>query len=251
MTARIVAVRIAAILVFLLLWEWSARAKLYGPSLSVPPSVIVTHLGMRLASGALRPDVSRTALEIALAFTIGCAIGLPFGVVLWRWPLLAAIVEPYLLAYYAIPVFAFYPLFIVIFGAGIAPIVAIGALASIGAIVANTLVGLRAIPRVYLAVGKVLLLRREQMIRHLIVPAIVPQLFVGLKLGFIYALIGVVASEFILATAGLGYQVSFHYNNFESRDMFAAIVTVIGLSVISYAVLTWIEGRLGRHRSAR
>ncbi|MFN2461948.1 MAG: ABC transporter permease [Candidatus Velthaea sp.] len=251
MTARIVGTRVVAILGFLLLWELSARARVYGPSLSVPPSAIAAHLWMRVGSGALTADAARTGFEIGAAFLTGCAIGLPLGVVLWRSPLLAAVVEPYLLAYYAIPVFAFYPLFIVLFGSGPTPIIAIGALAAIGAIVANTLVGLRAIPRVYLAVGIALSLRRAQMVRHVIVPAIVPQLFVGLKLGFIYSLIGVVAAEFILATAGLGYQVSFHYNNFESRDMFAAMVTVIALSIASYVALSWIEARLARHRTAR
>ncbi|GAC1415825.1 MAG: ABC transporter permease [Candidatus Velthaea sp.] len=251
MTARIIAVRALMIVAFFVLWEATARARLYGPSLSVPPSVIAVHLWMRLTSGGMLSDMLRTGFEIGTAFLIGCAIGLPLGVLLWRFPLLAAIIEPYLLAYYAIPVFAFYPLFIVLFGAGVTPIIAIGALAAIGAIVANTLVGLRAIPRVYLAVGNVLGLRRMQMIRHVIVPAIVPQLFIGLKLGFIYSLIGVVAAEFILATAGLGYRVSFHYNNFESRDMFSAIVIVLAISITSYAILSTIEARLGRHRRLR
>ncbi|GAC1659609.1 MAG: ABC transporter permease [Candidatus Elarobacter sp.] len=251
MKIPIIGVRVAAVALFIILWEISARAKAYGPSLSVPPTGIAAHVWGRLADGTLWPDLSRTGLEIVTAFATGCVAGLPLGVALWRWPLLAEIVEPFLLSYYAVPVFAFYPLLIVLFGAGALPIVAIGALASIGAIVANTLVGLRAIPRVYLAVGRVLSLPRPQMIRHVIVPAIAPQLFVGLKLGFIYALIGVVASEFILATAGLGYQVSFHYNNFESRDMFAAMLAVIAVSVTSYVVLSGIEARLSRHRSAR
>jgi NitT/TauT family transport system permease protein len=248
MTVRVVATRILAIAAFFVAWEISARARVYGPSLSVPPSAIAVHLVLRLADGNMTGDILRTGFEIVAAFVAGCAIGLPLGVALWRWPLLAAVVEPYLLAYYAIPVFAFYPLFIALFGAGATPIVVIGALAAIGAIVANTLAGLRAIPRVLLAVGTVLLLRRSQMIRYVILPAIVPQLFVGLKLGFIYSLIGVVAAEFILATAGLGYQVAFHYDNFESLDMFSAMLMVIALSVASYAVLTAIEARLGRHR---
>jgi NitT/TauT family transport system permease protein len=248
MSVRVVATRTIAIAAFLAAWEISARAHAYGPSLSVPPSAIAVHLLARLAGGSMTTDIMRTGFEIVSAFVVGCAVGLPLGVALWRWPLLAAVVEPYLLAYYAIPVFAFYPLFIALFGAGATPIVAIGALAAIGAIVANTLAGLRAVPRVLLAVGNVLLLRRSQMILHVILPAIVPQLFVGLKLGFIYSLIGVVAAEFILATAGLGYQVSFHYDNFESLDMFSAMLTVIALSIASYAALTAIEGRLGRHR---
>ncbi len=249
MRRSVVATRCAVIVLGIAALELAARAKLAGPTLSVPPSIVVPHLFAQLGSGALAPHLARSASEIALGFALGALVGIPTGVVLWRVRWLAGVIEPLVAAYYAVPIFALYPVLIVLLGAGILPIVAIGAFAACGAIVLNTLVGLREIPRVYLAVGRTVGASRAQVVRHVVFPAAVPQLFVGLKLGFIYALIAVIAAEFILATVGLGYEVSFHYNNFESRDMFATMLLVIALSVGVNALLTAIENRL-RHRRA-
>ncbi len=228
--------------------ELVARASLLGPTLSVPPSRMILTLLWLLTSGRLEPDLTRTASEIGLGFVLGAALGISIGTILWRAPLLAAAVEPYLVAYYAVPIFALYPLLIKMMGAGRVPIIAIGALAATGAVATNTLIGLRGVPRVFLAVGKSLRVTRGQMGVHVIMPSAAPQLFVGLKLGFIYALIGVLASEFILSTAGLGYVISFDYNNFESAQMFAAILLVIVVSVGINWLLTLGERRLGRYR---
>ena len=247
---RIVLLRIAIVAISIAIWEALARAHAFGPTLSVPPTVMFITMIAALLDGRLIPDVGRTALEVALAYGIALLIGLPLGVVLWRSRVLATAIEPYLLAYYVIPLFAFYPLFIKIFGAGIAPIVAIGVINGIGAIAMNVLVGLREIPRVQLALARSLMLRPAQTMLHVVVPATVPQAFVGLRLGFIYALIGVIAAEFILATAGVGYRIAFAYNNFESKIMFATILLVLIVSIACNQVLISIERRLARYRRA-
>ncbi|TAM75645.1 ABC transporter permease subunit [bacterium] len=231
-----------------LVLELVARSHLMDVTLSVPPSRMITELVEQLTSGALTPDLIRTTSEIFASFALGAAIGLPLGVVLWRVPLLAIVIEPYLLAYYVVPVFALYPLLIKMLGAGAAPITAIGAIAAVGAIASNTLVGLRGIPRVQLAVARSYRLTGSQTALHVVIPSATPQIFVGLKLGFIYSLIGVLASEFILATVGLGYQISYHYDNFESTKMFAVMVLVIAISVSVNWLLTLAERRLGRYR---
>jgi len=248
--SRIIAIRVAIIAIAIGIWEALARAHAFGPTLSVPPTVMFRTMIEALADGRLLPDVTRTAAEVALAYAIALVIGLPLGVVLWRSRVLAVAIEPYLLAYYVIPLFAFYPLFIKIFGAGIIPIVAIGVINGIGAIAMNVLVGLREIPRVQLALARSLMLRPEQTLVHVIIPSTVPQAFVGLRLGFIYALIGVIAAEFILATAGVGYRIAFAYNNFESKIMFATILLVLIVSIVCNQVLISIERYLARYRRA-
>jgi len=247
---NLVLARVAIVVVAVGILELLARLGTFGPTLSVPPSVMLQTLMASLADGTLVPDVVRTAIEIGLAYAIALAIGLPLGVVLWRSRPLAIAVEPYLLAYYVIPLFAFYPLFIKIFGGGIAPIVAIGVINGIGAIAMNVLVGLREIPRVQLAVARSLMLGQTQTLLHVVVPATIPQAFVGIRLGFIYSLIGVIAAEFILATAGVGYRIAYDYNNFESRSMFATILLVLIASIAANQALISIERRLQRHRRA-
>lgn len=246
--SKTILARISIVVAGIALAELLARLGLFGPTLSVPPSVMFATLAGSLADGSFVPDVARTASEVVIAFVIALLIGLPLGIVLWRSKVLAVAVEPYLLAYYVIPLFAFYPLFVKIFGGGIAPIVAIGVINGIGAIAMNVLIGLREIPRVHLALARSLMLRPLQTIVHVIVPATVPQAFVGLRLGFIYCLIGVIAAEFILATAGVGYRIAYDYNNFESKTMFALILLVLIVSITCNQTLISIERRLARHR---
>lgn len=245
---RIILARIAIVVAVVAILEVLADKKVFGPTLSVPPSVMFTTMVSVLADGSLVPDVARTATEVGIAYAIALVIGLPLGIVLWRSKLLATAIEPYLLAYYVIPLFAFYPLFIKIFGGGIAPIVAIGVINGVGAIAMNMLVGLREIPRVQLALGRSMMLRPVQTLVHIIVPATVPLAFVGMRLGFIYSLIGVIAAEFILATAGVGYRIAYDYNNFESKTMFAAILFVLIVSIACNQALISIERRLARYR---
>ena len=245
---KTILIRIAIIAAAVAILEVLADNKVFGPTLSVPPSVMFTTLIAVLANGSLVPDVARTATEVGIAYGIALLIGLPLGIVLWRSRLLATAIEPYLLAYYVIPLFAFYPLFIKILGGGIAPIVAIGVINGIGAIAMNMLVGLREIPRVQLALGRSLMLRPAQTLVHIVIPATVPQAFVGMRLGFIYSLIGVIAAEFILATAGVGYRIAYDYNNFESKTMFAAILLVLMVSIACNQALISIERRLARYR---
>ena len=246
--SKTLAARVAIVVGALALFELLARLGAFGPTLSVPPTVMLTTLVAALADGSIVPDVARTASEIALAYAVALAVGLPLGIVLWRSRILATAIEPYLLAYYVVPLFAFYPLFVKLLGGGIAPIVAIGVINGIGAIAMNVLVGLREIPRVQLAVAKSLMLRPLQTLVFVIVPATIPQAFVGMRLGFIYALIGVIAAEFILATAGIGYRIAYDYNNFESKRMFAAILLVLAASIAANQALISIERHLARYR---
>ena len=245
-----VALRIAIVAGAVLALEVAARLKAFGPTLSVPPSTMLAVLVASIADGSLLPDVARTATEVTLAYSLALLLGVPLGIVMWRSRLLATAIEPYLLAYYVIPLFAFYPLFVKIFGGGIEPIIAIGMLNGIGAIAMNVLVGLREIPRVHLAVARSLMLRPLQTMLHVVVPATIPQAFVGIRLGFIYALIGVIAAEFILATAGIGYRIAYDYNNFESQRMFASILFVLVVSISCNQALITIQRRLERYRRA-
>ncbi|MGH7661409.1 MAG: ABC transporter permease, partial [Vulcanimicrobiaceae bacterium] len=161
---KVILPRVAIVAAAVAILEGLARLKVFGPTLSVPPSVMFATLVSALADGTFVPDVARTATEVGVAYAIAVLIGLPLGIVLWRSKVLATAIEPYLLAYYVIPLFAFYPLFIKIFGGGMTPIIAIGVINGIGAIAMNMLIGLREIPRVHLAVARSLMLRPVQRI---------------------------------------------------------------------------------------
>lgn len=224
--------------------EFAPKLGWIGRTTLIPLSEMSGELVTLIASGEITPHVVRTFGAVFGAFLMAMIAGVATGVVLWRFDSLNDILEPYLLIYYAVPFFAFYPLLIAIFGLGITPILLIAFGFSVVIIITNTASGLEEIPDQYVQVGRDLNLTNRQMLRHVYFPAAVPYVFTGLKLGFIYALIGTIASEFILADGGLGWLIAFNYNNFNIQGMYAAMLLVVLLALVVNGVLSYLENRL-------
>ncbi len=186
--------------------------------------------------------------EILLSFSFAVLIGFPIGILLWKYKTLARILSPYLVSYYAIPVFALYPIIVGVFGIGLLSITFMGWLFAIVAIIINTATGFDEVDkRIYPKVGKSLRLSRWRIFLWIYVPAATPYIFTGLKLGFIYSIIGVIASEFILSTKGLGHLVRFSYSAFETEIMYASMVLIVIMAVVVNSALmrieAWLYGR--------
>ena len=134
------------------------------------------------------------------------------------------IVDPLLATYYSVPVFVFYPLFIVLFGLNSIPKTVIGFLYAVVAMIINTLNGLDRVPSGYWKTAKAYQLTPAASATYIIFPSAGPYLFTGAKLAVVYSFIGVIGSEFILSSGGLGYRISFSYNNFQSDVMYGLIL---------------------------
>jgi NitT/TauT family transport system permease protein len=240
-------IRIAQWTIFVaivLLIEYVARSGVMSTITLVPPTQMAETLIQLISSGEIINDIRQTAVATFIAFLAAVLIGIPLGWAIWRLDTLRRILDPYLIAYYALPVFVFYPLFIAIFGLNQIPIILIAFALSIIAIVINTANGFDQVRDVFSEVGRSLKLSRYQTFRYIYLPAAVPYIFTGLKLGFIYALIGVIASEFILANAGLGYLVAYNYNNFATSEMYAVMLLVVIIAITTNMILVRIEDHL-------
>ena len=204
-----------------------------------------------LQDSSIAANFFMTFGEILLSFSLAVLAGFPVGILLWKWKGLARILNPYLVSYYAIPVFALYPIIVGIFGIGMLSITFMGWLFAIVAIIINTSTGFDEVEkRIYPKVGKSLRLSRWRIFVWIYFPAATPYVFTGLKLGFIYSIIGVVASEFILSTKGLGHLVRFSYSAFETEIMYASMLLVVVMAVVVNSALmrieAWLYGRQGR-----
>ena len=183
--------------------------------------------------------------EILLSFFFAVLIGLPIGILLWKFKTFARILNPYLVSYYAIPVFALYPVIVALFGIGMFSITFMGWLMAIVAIIINTATGFEQVDKkIYPKVGQSFRLSRSKIFLWIYFPAATPHLFSGLKLGFIYSLIGVIASEFILSTRGLGHLVAFSYSAFETEIMYASMLLIVIIAVLINDILMRMEARL-------
>jgi len=194
---------------------------------------------------------STTLLEILGTFLFSLLTGCLLGVAMWQKKALREALAPLLQAYYALPSFALYPVFVGLLGMNVLPILLTGWLFSFPAIALNVATGLLEVPGVYIKVGHSLSLSSGQMFFRIYLPASVPHWFTGFKLGFCYCLIAILASEFILSISGVGRWLSDSFTGFEFENLYAGMLIVLLLAAVIVLVLTWYEARFYRRWSVR
>lgn len=230
--------------------EFACRQGWIAPTSVIPPTAMAASLWRLLQSGAETENLVATASRVAAAAAISAAGGLVAGLALHARPRLRAAIEPVLSSWYAIPTVMFYPVLIVVFGVGAAPIVAIAVLLAAVAMVSATLAGLDRVPPVLLRTARALGMGRASTALRVRLPSAAPYLFTGAKLVVSYAFIGVIASEFILSGSGLGYAIANAYNNFDNPTMYGLMLLIVLLVTVVNAVLQAMDDRL-RARLAR
>ncbi|MGH3089218.1 MAG: ABC transporter permease [Rubrobacteraceae bacterium] len=246
-STKVRATRWAVILAAVAALEILPRAGLGDAITLIPLSEILPELFTMLASGEMTPHLLATGGAFVLSFVLAGVTGVPLGYLLWRYRPLKRTLDPYLTTYYAIPIFAFYPLLLAVLGFNIWPIVAISWAWAVVAVVLNTAIGFGEVPRVLVKVGQSMNLSRWQILSRIFFPASIPYVFTGLKLGMVYSLIGVIASEFVLSTKGLGYLVSYNYTNFRTATMYSAMFLILALAILLNWALNSTERRLHGH----
>ena len=231
-----------------LLLEALCRAGVIDPLTVIPPSAMVASMVDQLASGDLDVSTVQTFSTIGLSFVVAVAAGTALGAWLHAAPRARRAMDPVLASYYSVPTFIFYPLMVALLGLGMAPLVVLGCATATPAVVISTLAGLDAVPPVFRRVARVQRLGRMRTLWLVVLPAAMPYLFSGFKLALSYALIGVIAGEFILSGSGLGYAISFDYQSFDTAGMYGLMLFVLLVAVGANGVLYAWEGRLARRQ---
>jgi NitT/TauT family transport system permease protein len=231
--------------------EVLCRAQIIDRVTMIPPSEMLLALWRILASGRFDADIAFTVLNTAAAVAIAVAGGFFIGALLHAMPRVRRTVEPLLSAYYAVPIFVFYPLLVVAFGVGRAALVAMGVLFGIVAMVVNTMLGLDRVRSVIVKTASVMRLGRWQRLVLVRLPAAAPYLVTGVKLAVAYTVIAIVAGEFILASAGIGKRIAFGYNDFDNQTMYGMLLLLLMLVMIVNGALSAWERRLHRRFGQR
>ena len=165
---------------------------------------------MRATAELARTDwfwlhVDNTMRAFAAALAIAIVLGLLIGFALGLHRLSAEAMEPMLVALYSIPKITLYPIILLVFGLGMSAKVAFGAIHGIIPVALFTLGAVRSTRPIFVKTGRVLKLSKPEMVRSILFPAAVPEIFTGLRVGFSLTLIGTVLGEMFAAQHGLGY----------------------------------------------
>jgi NitT/TauT family transport system permease protein len=193
--------------------------------------------------GLITAFLATFAVTLAAGLT-ATAIGIPAGFLLYRFQSLGRAYESWLAALFAAPLVLLYPLFLVIVGRNFMTIFVMGTITGTIPIILNTRVGLASVPRPLVNVGVSFNCSGVQQFFKVLFPAAVPDIFTGIRLGLIYALVNIIGIEFLINFGGLGRVVSDMYDRFEIAGMYAGIGFIILVSASVFAVLARIERRI-------
>ena len=205
----------------------------------VPVDEFVTRAIDLLADTSfVRNDLFRSLTSIAVSFVAASLGGIAIAYFMTQFRLLQETLGPYFDLFYAIPLFALYPVVVVLLGGGQLPIILLASTFSSVVVITNASVGFRALPPITKKLAVSLQLSRLQQFRLLLLPAALPDILTGLKLGMSYTIIAVLAGEFILSPQGLGHAVANAYKTFDTAGLYAGITIIAVFSLLTNFALS-------------
>jgi NitT/TauT family transport system permease protein len=228
---------------FMALGIWAAVVN-WGnlPAFVLPsPTAVWQKFVQVLIDGTLFHNTLITLLEVLLGLFAGSSLATLIGYLLARSTSLEKMLSPFLVASQAVPTVAIAPLLIIWFGSGMSSKVLICALTVFFPILVNTIIGFRAVPANLRDLMHSLRPNRWQMLRYLEIPAALPILFGGLRIGATLSVIGAVVGEFVGSNQGLGFLINVGRGQYDMPLVFVAIFTLICLALCLYALALLAE----------
>ena len=240
---------ITSFAVILLAWESVVRLGWVNPLFVSQPSAIAVSLSRGAQSGELWHNIAVSFREFAIGYGLSVLVGVLAGALAGRFRTVEYALDPFLWFLYSAPLIAFYPIFVLWFGLGTPTIIAMTFLLSIPQIAASTLNGVQNVDRGLIRAARSFGATDADLFRKVVLPASVPMMIAGLRLGVGRALMGVVVGELFGATAGLGFSISYYGARLKTTDMIAPLVVIVAFGVLCTQGLSALEARFDSWRT--
>jgi NitT/TauT family transport system permease protein len=247
---RPVLLGIASFAVIVLLWESVVRLGWVNPFFISEPSAIAASLLGAARSGELWHNLAVSLREFAIGYGASVVVGILAGALAGRFRTVEYALDPFLWFLYSAPLIAFYPIFVLWFGLGVPTVIVITFLLSVTQIAASTLSGFKNVNPGLLRAARSFGATERDLLWKVVLPASVPMVIAGLRLGIGRALMGVVVGELFGATAGLGYSISYYGSLLKTTDMIASLVVIVVLGVLCTQGLSAVEARFDAWRTS-
>jgi NitT/TauT family transport system permease protein len=239
---------VGGFVLFIALWETVVRLGRYPTYFLPTPERVGLRFVQAVRDGTLQKHTLITLGEIFAGLALGLSVAFTLGYVLAKSRTLERVLSPYLVASQAIPIVALAPLLVIWFGAGSLSKVLVCALTLFFPVLINTIVGVRGVDDDLVELMRSLQSSRWQIFTLLELPASLPVLFGGLKVGVTLSVIGAVVGEFVGADRGLGFLVNLARGLFDTPLMFVALFTLMFIALGMYLLVSALESWLLRWR---
>jgi NitT/TauT family transport system permease protein len=241
---------IASFAIILLAWESVVRLGWVNPFFVSQPSAITASLSRAAQTGELWHNIAVSFREFVIGYGLSVVAGILAGALAGRFRTVEYILDPFLWFLYSAPLIAFYPIFVRWFGLGTPTVIAMTFLLSIPQIATSTLNGIQNVNPGLICAARSFGATEADLFRKVFLPAAIPTIVAGLRLGIGRALMGVVVGELFGATAGLGFSISYYGALLKTTDMIASLVVVVIIGVLSTQGLSALEARFDSWRTS-
>jgi ABC-type nitrate/sulfonate/bicarbonate transport system permease component len=232
-------------LLFLAVWKAIVAVGNYPVFILPAPEVVAARFVEGWSDGTIARHAYWTLLEILSGFLVGAALAIPIGYLLARSPLAERLLSPYIVAAQATPVLALAPLLALWLGTGLLSKLVICALIVFFPIAVSTTVGIRSVDAGLVEMGRSFRATRRQLLTRLEIPAALPQILGGMRVGVTLAVIGAIVGEWAGGDRGLGVLINLARGSlFDTPLMFATLATIALIGVALYVLVRIVEWRL-------
>jgi NitT/TauT family transport system permease protein len=236
---------VAAFIGFVLLWQAVVVISGFPPFILPGPAAVGARFVDAWLDGTIAPHLAATLVEVALGFLVGAGLALVVGYSLARSAIVERLLSPYLVAAQATPILALAPLIALWFGPGLPGKVVICSLIVFFPVAVATMVGIRSVDARLLELGRSLRATRRQILTTLEVPAALPSILGGMRVGVTLAVVGAIVGEWAGAERGLGVLINLARGSlFDIPLMFATLLTIALVGIVLYLVVVLAERRL-------
>jgi ABC-type nitrate/sulfonate/bicarbonate transport system permease component len=233
-------ITLASVAVVLLLWEIFGRR--VNPVFGSYPSAIAVAFWELAVSGQLWAALYESLRPFLLGYALAILVGVPLGLLIGGFRVAEAALGIYITAGYAMPLVALVPLLILWLGLGFAVKVAVVFLMALFPICINTWLGVVAVPKTLIEVGKSFVAPETVILRRIVLPATLPYIMAGIRLAVGRAVVAMVIAEFFTTISGLGAVIINSANNFDTATMFVPIIILMVMAI----GLNWLIGFVER-----
>jgi NitT/TauT family transport system permease protein len=234
------------IILIVLVLIWQGLHAIVGDTALPGPVPTLSYLVRLVPTARFAENAAATATSFAFALALAYGFGLAVGVWMGAHRLSGAVGEPILVALYSLPKITLYPVILLIFGLGISGKVAFGALHGILPVALLTMAAIRNISPVYLKSARSMKLSQGQTIMTVLLPASLPEVVSGLRIGFTVTLLGVLLAEMFASKQGLGFLIINAMSLLQTEEMIAVAVLLFAFAALANALLLWMEHRFHR-----
>ena len=246
--AHLTRLRNALVLITGLLLLWQGLYWWAGDVALASPLATLSYTAKLIASESFDMHLFDTLRAFGIAYALSVVIGLAVGFWLGFDRLSGDTLEPMIVALYAIPKLTLYPILLLAFGLGVSAKVAFGVLHGIIPIILFTVSAVRNTRPILIKTGRAMKLSRPQMVRWILFPAAVPEIFTGLRVGFSLTLIGSLLAEMFASQRGLGYLLMTGIGLHNLPQVMSVTLLIVVFAASVSVLLLWIDRRLHRRR---